>query len=80
MTSKEPYYRITKYKGQPLLYWALLWFRLSNDDFYMLYGFNFNPHKYPGLYEIAQKMTFESGGKTPLFLQKVFNTKNSRKT
>lgn len=27
------------------------WFRMSNDLFFKLYGFNFNPHQYPGLYE-----------------------------
>ena len=29
---------------------CLDWFQMSNDGFYDLYGFNFNPHEYPGLY------------------------------
>lgn len=34
------------------------WFRMSNDDFYQKYGFNFNPHKYPGLYEKCKDIIF----------------------
>ncbi len=25
------------------------WLRMSNDEFYDMYGFNFNPHSIPGL-------------------------------
>lgn len=46
------------YKDKSLLDWATLWFKMSNDSFFQLYGFNFNPHKYPGLYEIARNEVF----------------------
>lgn len=31
------------------------WFKMSNDMFYEVYGFNFNPHQY-GLYEHCRKL------------------------
>ena len=31
------------------------WFKMSNDGFYSMYGFNFNPHKW-GLYEKCRKL------------------------
>lgn len=31
------------------------WVKMSNDAFYSLYGFNFNPHEIPGLYERCAK-------------------------
>ena len=31
------------------------WLKMSNDAFYSLYGFNFNPHQIPGLYERCMK-------------------------
>lgn len=31
------------------------WFKMSNDCFYEIYGFNFNPHEYSGLYEWGRK-------------------------
>ena len=31
------------------------WFTNSNDIFFYMYGFNFNPHDYPGLYEWGRK-------------------------
>lgn len=34
------------------------WFRMSNDLFFKLYGFNFNPHQYPGLYEWGRKYMY----------------------
>ena len=37
---------------------TLDWFRMSNDTFYKLYGFNFNPHEYPGLYQWGRKVLF----------------------
>ena len=37
-----------------------LWFNTDNDSFFKLYGFNFNPHKYPGLYELARKRVYGS--------------------
>lgn len=51
-------YSIQTYKGKTLLQWAIKWFKMSNDDFFRLYGFNFNPHNYPGLYEIARKEVY----------------------
>lgn len=37
---------------------CLDWFRMSNDGFFELYGFNFNPHEYPGLYEWGRKYLY----------------------
>ncbi len=34
------------------------WFRMSNDAFFAIYGFNFNPHKYAGLYERCRKLVY----------------------
>lgn len=59
MTYNELYYSTKRYKGKTLLAWAIKWFCMSNDSFYSLYGFNFNPHDYPGLYEIAQKKVYQ---------------------
>lgn len=49
-------------RGKTLLQWAVLWFKMSNDAFYELYGFNFNPHDYPMLYEIAREEVYGAGG------------------
>lgn len=38
---------------------CLDWFKMSNDAFFSLYGFNFNPHDYPGLYEWGRKKCSE---------------------
>lgn len=54
MTNKE-WYSIGMYNGKSLLEWAKIWFKTDNDTFFKIYGFNFNPHKYPGLYEVARK-------------------------
>lgn len=54
MTNKE-WYSVEMYNGKTLLEWAKVWFKTDNDTFFRMYGFNFNPHKYPGLYEIARK-------------------------
>ncbi len=53
------YYDVMQLKGKSLMFWALEWFRMSNDAFYSIYGFNFNPHNYPGLYEAARKKLYE---------------------
>lgn len=37
---------------------CLDWFKMSNDAFFVSYGFNFNPHDYPGLYEWGRKKLF----------------------
>ena len=51
-------YDFTLYKGESLMTWAIRWFSMSNDAFFSLYGFNFNPHEWPGLYEEAQKRVY----------------------
>ena len=43
-------YAVRRYKGKSLIEWAVLWFKMSNDAFFRLYGFNFKPHDYPYLY------------------------------
>lgn len=55
-------YELIFWRGKSLMFWALEWFRMSNDCFYELYGFNFNPHRYPGLYEEARKRVYREGG------------------
>lgn len=51
-------YDVAQYKGKSLMFWALEWFNMSNDGFYSLHGFNFNPHEYPGLYEAARERKY----------------------
>lgn len=51
-------YDLIPYRGKSLMFWALEWFRMSNDAFCSIYGFNFNPHNYPGLYEEARKRIY----------------------
>lgn len=46
--------------GVDLMTWAVRWFNMSNDSFYKFYGFNFNPHAYPGLYEEARERVFKN--------------------
>lgn len=46
-------------RGKSLMFWAVEWFKMSNDVFFSLYGFNFNPHNYPGLYDEARKRVFK---------------------
>ncbi len=36
------------------------WFRMSNDAFFSLYGFNFNPSEH-GLYDICRKKVYGNG-------------------
>lgn len=36
------------------------WFKMSNDTFFELYGFNFNPHKIPGLYEKCRRAVYSN--------------------
>lgn len=48
-------YDFILFKGKCLMFWALEWFSMSNNTFFDLYGFNFNPHKYPNLYEEARQ-------------------------
>lgn len=37
---------------------CIAWFKMSNDAFYEIYGFNFNPHNYAGLYQWGRKMLY----------------------
>ena len=39
---------ITRYSPEAL---GVEWLNMSNDAFFKKYGFSFNPHKFPGLYE-----------------------------
>jgi hypothetical protein len=41
--------------GKSLYEWAIIWFNTDNDEFFDLYGFNFNPHEYEDLFEIARR-------------------------
>ena len=34
---------------------SIAWFKMDNDTFFDIYGFNFNPYKYEGLYEWSRK-------------------------
>lgn len=52
------WYSTHYYKGTSYLNWAKRWFLYDNDTFYMMFGFNFNPHDYKGLYEIAKKEVY----------------------
>lgn len=58
MTHSKQYYMYYTFRGKSLLFWAEQWFKMSNDGFYKMYGFNFNPHDFPGLYEIARKEVY----------------------
>lgn len=53
-------YSMQSSRGKSLLEWAIIWFKTSNDAFHAMYGFNFNPHEYPYLYEIARKEVYGS--------------------
>lgn len=55
-------YDLIPFHGKSLMFWALEWFRMNNDSFFKLYGFNFNPHAYPGLYEEARKRVYGKDG------------------
>lgn len=48
-------YKTRFLRGKSLYEWAIIWFNTNNDVFFDLYGFNFNPHEYEDLYEIARR-------------------------
>jgi hypothetical protein len=48
-------YKTRLLRGKSLYEWAIIWFKTDNDTFFKLYGFNFNPHEYEDLYEIARR-------------------------
>ena len=56
-------YENATYKGHPMVDLAVSWFKMSNDDFFKVYGFNFNPHQYPGLYEKARSIVYPDAGR-----------------
>lgn len=58
MSTEEIYYSTKYLNGKPLLEWAIIWFKTSNDGFFRTYGFNFNPHDYKGLYILARKKVY----------------------
>ena len=37
------------------------WFKMTNEAFYNMYGFNYNPHEF-GLYESCRKIVCDTGG------------------
>ena len=55
-------YDLIPYRGKSLMQWAIEWFTMSNDSFYDMYGFNFNPHEHPGLYEQARERVYGGEG------------------
>ena len=56
--SNISHYDLLPYRGKSLMQWAIEWFSMSNDGFYRLYGFNFNPFDYPGLYQAARERVY----------------------
>lgn len=58
MLRAKAIYSMQACRGKSLLEWAIIWFKTSNDGFYAMYGFNFNPHEYPYLYEIARREVY----------------------
>lgn len=51
-------YRYQTLNGKSMIEWAVEWFRTDNDTFFELYGFNFNPHEYRNLYQIAREVVY----------------------
>ncbi len=51
----EEYFRKKIIKGKSLLEWAIISLSISSKEFYQKYRFEFNIHKYNGLYDIARK-------------------------
>ena len=45
-------------KVYPLIFLGCEWFKMSNDAFFEIYGFNFNPHEIPGLYDKCRQIVF----------------------
>ena len=45
-------------KGYDMVKLGCDWFQMNNDCFYKKYGFNFNPHDYPGLYEHCRELVY----------------------
>ena len=55
LEAEKDKYKTRFLRGKSLYEWAIIWFNTDNDEFFDLYGFNFNPHEYEDLYEIARR-------------------------
>jgi hypothetical protein len=55
LEAEKSKYKTRFLRGKSLYEWAIIWFEIDNDVFFDLYGFNFNPHEYEDLYEIARR-------------------------
>ena len=51
----EEYFRKKIIKGKSLLEWAIISLSISSKEFYNKYKFEFNIHKYKGLYDIVRQ-------------------------
>ena len=58
----EEYFRKKIIKGKSLLEWAIISLSISSEEFYQKYRFEFNVHKYKGLYDVARKMQNKNKG------------------
>lgn len=47
-----------RYRGYYKWDLAKAWFQMTNDDFFNLYGFSFNPHDYGSLYFEVRKFIY----------------------
>lgn len=55
LEAEKSKYKTRFLRGKSLYEWGIIWFNTDNDTFFDLYGFNFNPHEYEDLYEIARR-------------------------
>lgn len=55
LEAEKSKYKTRFLRGKSLYEWATIWFKTDNDTFFDRYGFNFNPHEYEDLYEIARR-------------------------
>jgi hypothetical protein len=55
LEAEKSKYKTRFLRGKSLYEWAIIWFKTDNDEFFDLYGFNFNPHEYEDLFEIARR-------------------------
>jgi hypothetical protein len=55
LEAEKSKYKTRFLRGKSLYEWAIIWFKTDNDTFFDRYGFNFNPHEYEDLYEIARR-------------------------
>lgn len=64
LEAEKSKYKTRFLRGKSLYEWAIIWFEIDNDVFFDLYGFNFNPHEYEDLYEIARRDVYPEEYKT----------------